>query len=260
MPVIVTRPGPEAAQWIDALAQKGFDARPLPLINIEPAPDDFEIDAAWTRLPSCAAVMFVSSNAVHHFFEQERPQALIRRAWAAIKTRAWATGPATRDALLQAGVPAHLVDTPPSDARQFDSEALWQQVADQALADSRVMIVRGGDAQGRSSGRDWLAHQLTQAGAQVDTVVAYLRRAPLHGPNEQALAEAGATDGSVWVFSSSEGIANLQAWLPAQSWARARAVATHPRIAQAARDAGFGVVCPSRPGIDAVAASIESIR
>ncbi|MGE3348297.1 MAG: uroporphyrinogen-III synthase, partial [Ramlibacter sp.] len=39
---------------------------------------------------------------------------------------------------------------------------------------------------------------------------------------------------------------------------RARAVATHPRIAQAAREAGFGVVCESRPALADVVASIES--
>jgi uroporphyrinogen-III synthase len=37
-------------------------------------------------------------------------------------------------------------------------------------------------------------------------------------------------------------------------------VATHPRIAQAARDAGFGVVCESRPTEEAIVAALESIR
>ena len=39
-----------------------------------------------------------------------------------------------------------------------------------------------------------------------------------------------------------------------------RALATHPRIAQAARDAGFSVVSESRPGMDDLVASIESTR
>jgi uroporphyrinogen-III synthase len=62
----------------------------------------------------------------------------------------------------------------------------------------------------------------------------------------------------VWLFSSSEAVANLRALLPDQSWQQARAVATHPRIAQAARDAGFAVVCESRPALADVVASIES--
>jgi len=62
----------------------------------------------------------------------------------------------------------------------------------------------------------------------------------------------------VWLFSSSEAIANLQLLAPGQSWQQARAVATHPRIAQAARAAGFGVVWESRASLDDVLASIES--
>ena len=42
------------------------------------------------------------------------------------------------------------------------------------------------------------------------------------------------------------------------SWDRARAIATHPRIAHAARRAGFGVVCESRPSVEAVVAALES--
>jgi uroporphyrinogen-III synthase len=48
--------------------------------------------------------------------------------------------------------------------------------------------------------------------------------------------------------------------LPAQTWESARAVTTHPRIAKAARSAGFGVVWESRPTLDAVVASIESVQ
>ena len=57
-----------------------------------------------------------------------------------------------------------------------------------------------------------------------------------------------------------DGLLHLHAQLPAQDWRAARAVATHPRIAQAATDTGFGVVCLSRPALPEVVASIESIR
>ena len=74
-----------------------------------------------------------------------------------------------------------------------------------------------------------------------------------------ALGRSGAT-GVAWLFSSSQAVAHLTELLPAQDWRSARAVATHPRIAQAARSAGFGVVCESRPSLDAVAAALESFR
>ena len=69
-----------------------------------------------------------------------------------------------------------------------------------------------------------------------------------------------ANDGSIWLFTSALAVANLRACSPRQSWADASAIATHPRIADAARAAGFGGVWESRPGVSEVVASIESIR
>ncbi|MGJ4749178.1 hypothetical protein ACQV5M_22630, partial [Leptospira sp. SA-E8] len=44
-------------------------------------------------------------------------------------------------------------------------------------------------------------------------------------------------------------IRNLRRLLPRQDWRQARALATHARIAQAAREAGFGQVEISRPAL-----------
>ncbi|OIQ67941.1 bifunctional uroporphyrinogen-III synthetase/uroporphyrin-III C-methyltransferase [mine drainage metagenome] len=108
-------------------------------------------------------------------------------------------------------------------------------------------------------GRDSLAQRLQQAGAHVEFVVAYQRGAPVWGEAQRVLACSAASDGSVWLFSSAEALAHLHRLLPDQSWRAARAVATHPRIAQAARELGFGVVVPSRATPEDVAASIESM-
>ena len=121
----------------------------------------------------------------------------------------------------------------------------------------RVLIVRGGDAQGRSQGRDWLAEQLTEAGVTVEQVVAYCRTAPIFSAEQKALARQAAGDGTVWVFSSSEAISNLRKSAPGQNWQKARALTTHPRIAQAAREAGFGTVRESRPVMQAV---VQALR
>ena len=109
-------------------------------------------------------------------------------------------------------------------------------------------------------GRDWFASQATAAGANVEFVVAYQRLCPTWSEQEHALVQEAAADGSVWLFSSSEAISNLAASCPGQSWQRAKAVATHPRIALAAKDVGFAVVCESRPTVDALLASIESLQ
>lgn len=255
MRVIVTRPASEAGRWVDALRKRGFDARSLPLMGIAPVADPGALQAAWRSLARMRAVMFVSGNAARHFLAHGPAG----QAWPAT-TRAWAPGPGTRQALVEAGVDAGLIDSPPPSAAQFDSETLWQQVAPQVRPGDRALIVRGGDAAGTSSGRDWLADQLGAAGAYVDLVVAYRRQAPEFNDAQLQEAREAAAAGDVWLFSSSQAIAHLRSALPQQDWSRARAVATHPRIADAARRAGFGVVCESRPAMDAVVAALESFQ
>lgn len=262
MRVIVTRPEREAQDWVQALQRAGYAAQALPLIAIGPAPDVVAVEQAWGRLAQYQGVMFVSANAVAGFFAA-RPAGAHGYADMAMPTRFWATGPGTTQALLRAGVPATQIDAPPADAPQFDSEALWQQVGPRIRPGARVLIVRGGDAAaGRSdgAGRDWFARQVMQAGAAVDFVVSYQRQAPQLDAAQQQLAREAADGEAIWLFSSSEAVHNLQACLPQQSWARARAVATHARIAQAARAAGFAVVRESRPALDDIRASIESMR
>jgi uroporphyrinogen-III synthase len=260
MRAIVTRPEREARRWVDGLAARGIEACALPLIEIAPPADLRALHAAWRQLDRYAALMFVSANAVAHFLESRPAEVQHPSAADATEIRAWAPGPGTRQALLEAGWAPGAIDEPPADAGQFDSESLWQVVRPQARPGRHVLIVRGGDATGRAVGRDWLATRLAEAGAGVDFVAAYERRAPPLDAAQQALARQAAGDGSAWLFSSSEAIAHLLAALPAQDWSRARAVATHPRIAQAARSAGFGVVWESRPNLEEVVASIESAR
>jgi uroporphyrinogen-III synthase len=252
MRVFVTRPEHEARRWAEDLRRSGFEAVVLPLIAILPVADAAPLRAAWERLADCRAAMFVSGNAVRHFFEGAPAGA----RWPAAP-RAWATGAGTVGALVGVGVDRACIDAPPPSSPQFDSETMWSQVARQVHRGDRVLIVRGGDAQGIGGGRDWLAEQIAAAGAQVDTVVAYRRAMP---PPDAGQAAQAQDRGGVWLFSSSEAVANLASLLPQHDWSQARAVATHPRIAQAARRAGFGVVRESRPALAAVAAVLESLR
>jgi uroporphyrinogen-III synthase len=255
MRVVVTRPENEARRWTDDLAQRGFEVLALPLIAIAPAADPVPLRKAWDRLADFRAVMFVSGNAVQQFFAKCSAAAKWPPA-----ARAWAPGLGTRAALLHAGVPQMLIDAPPPDSPQFDSEALWKIVAVQIARGDRVLIVRGGDGQAASNGREWLGDQLAAAGAQVETVAAYLRQPPAFDAGQSASAREAASDGSVWLFSSSQAIGFLGQLLPRQDWSAARAVTTHGRIAQAARALGFGVVCESRPALEAIVAALESIR
>lgn len=271
MRVIVTRPGPQALHWVSSLRAAGLDALALPLIEIAGPPNPDAVRAAWQRLRAFDALMFVSANAVQQFFAL-RPQGL---ALESIGPRFFVTGPGSAAALAQAGVPGERVHAPDAGAAQWDSEALWQVVQPLVQPDWRVLIVRGttdGEASEASGeekiadksadtgvGRDWFAARLVEQGAAVEFLVAYQRRAPPWSANALALVQVAAVDGSVWLFSSSQAVTNLVALAPAQSWRQARALATHPRIAQAARAAGFGAVGESRPAIGDVLASIESL-
>jgi uroporphyrinogen-III synthase len=251
MAVVLTRPVQDAERWAQRLRERGIEALVLPLLAIGPAPDGAALRRAAAGADRYAAVMFVSANAVQGFFSAAPVFA---------RAMAWAPGPATQQALRAAGVPQERIAAPAEDAAQFDSEALWPQVQGALRAGDRVLIVRGGDAQGRGQGRDWLLQQLAAAGVAVDTVVAYTRTAPAWNDAERKAAARAAADGSLWLFSSSEAAGCLASLLPGQDWSRARALATHPRIAAAVRTLGFGDVRESRPSFEDMLASIESTR
>ncbi|MFN4360266.1 MAG: uroporphyrinogen-III synthase [Hylemonella sp.] len=256
MRVVVTRPQREAQDWVQALQQAGHEAWALPLIAIAPAPDAVALRQAWAQLDRYLGVMFVSANAVEGFHAA-------RPAGDATSFEAWATGPGTVRALRQAGVPQARIVAPLDDAPQFDSEALWALVAQRIRPGVRVLVMRGADAAGRSSegaGRDWFGRQVREAGGEVEFLASYQRQPPVLDAAQRQRALAAACDGSVWLFSSSEAVHNLQASLPDVDWRHARAVATHARIAQAARAAGFAEVRDTRPALADVQASIESFQ
>ena len=243
--VIVTRPTAQAGGWVESLRSLGIDAVALPLIGIEPLADPGPLRAAWARLDRCALVVFVSANAVQHFFD------------AAPDTATWpqgaiagSTGPGTTAALRAVAPVIGLRDgaivEPAADAPTFDSEALWRRLAAREWRGRNVMVVRG------EEGRDWLADALRGAGASVEFVAAYRRTAPRLTPPEAAVLAAAraAPARHLWLFSSSEAVRHLVALAPGADWSPALAAASHPRIADAARAAGFGRVetIAARPG------------
>lgn len=251
MKVLVTRPAAQAAEWVAGLRERGIDADALQLIGIRPPHDEAPVLAAWAGLARHRLVMFVSPNAAEQFFAL-RPAGA---AWPA-GTLAGSPGPGTSRALRALGVPAASIAEPAADAIQFDSESLWQQLQAHDWRGVSVLIVRG------ESGRDWLADTLRAQGAAVSYVTAYERCAPvLDEPAQALLRKALAVPGQhVWMFSSSESIAHLEAVAPLADWRGATALATHPRIAERARSAGFGVVHECRPSMEAVVACLQSIE
>lgn len=268
--LIVTRPASEASVWVEALRAQGWPAQALPLIEITEPHDPAQLAtlAHWrAHWFEADAIMFVSAAAVGHFWSPAMPV----RAPDAVHTRFWAPGPGTARVLAQAlaplGLGAAQIDAPPVDAAQFDSEALWPVVAPQLRAGSFVLIVRGassdapvepGAAALAGNGRDWLIRRCEAAGARVEACVAYERHAPVWDRAQRAQVDAAGATGSVWLFSSSEALAHLQAVAPEHDWTGATALVTHPRIAAAARAAGFGRVTETRPALPDVLRTLES--
>lgn len=252
MRVLVTRPQPQADDWVARLAELGIDALALPLLAIGDAPDPAAVSAAWQGLAQRALAMFVSPSAVERFVAA-RPAAA---PWPP-GTLAGSTGPGTARALRDAGVPPQCIVSPADDAPRFDSEALWALLRPRFdWHGRRALIVRG------EGGRDWLAGQLRAAGATVDFVEAYRREPPRWTAAQRGALEAARARPAahLWLFSSSEAIGQLAALARRADWSTSTALATHPRIAEAARRAGFGRVHEVAPAPQAVAALTRSIQ
>ncbi len=242
MRIIVTRPPTQAEALVKELLGAGIDAVALPLIHIAPARDPQALQQAWRELPEIALVMFVSANAVRHFMRQ-RPS---RSSWPA-HVMAGSTGPGTSAALREAGVPLQCLVEPAHEV--YDSEALWERLCAHDWQRRRVLVVRG------EGGRDWLAERFAAAGAQVGFVAAYERRAPRLDAQGQAILDAALAQPRqhLWLFSSSEAVANLGPLAPGADWSGASAVAPHARIVARAQQLGFGQVSLASVDVPALA-------
>jgi uroporphyrinogen-III synthase len=233
------------------LIARGVDAIAVPLIEIALPLDPEPVRDAWAGLGARGLAVFVSSNAVARFFAARSAGA----AWPEGLLAA-APGPGTAESLRTQGVPAAAIVAPAADAPQLDSESLWQQLQQHDWHGRSVLVVRG------DGGRDWLVERLVEAGAQVDAVAAYRRLAPRLSAEERhhVAAAFAAPARHAWLFSSSEAVGHLEALDGVSIAAGSRALATHPRIAARARQAGFDAVFEVQPGLDAVVACIQSMQ
>jgi uroporphyrinogen-III synthase len=252
--LLVTRPQPQADAWVARLRAHGLEAQALPLLAIEAVVDLSELHAAWHELPRYSLAMFVSPNAVSHFFAA-RPAEIAARGWPAA-TRAGATGPGTLTALHMAGVPPEQCVAPPAEATQFDSAALWAQLRGENWVGREVLVLRG------NGGRDEFAALLRGAGAAVHFTQAYERGTPRFDAGQQAqLVAAIAHPAShLWWLSSTEAIDGLARLAAGADWSASQALASHPRIASRARERGFGRVFEAPPTFEAVRAALLEVE
>ncbi|MEN9545066.1 MAG: hypothetical protein RLZZ598_1899 [Pseudomonadota bacterium] len=245
--LLVTRPAAQAEPARRALRAVGVEAVALPLIGITPLADLAPVSALWQTLERWQLVIFVSQNAVAHFFAA-RPAGAV---WPA-HTLAAGPGPGTAAALRSAGVPNPQIVAPAASGPQ-DSEALWAALAPRYdWPAARVLLLRGADAGVPSVdtgvGREWLAATLGAAGAELRLQAVYRRGPAVLSPHERALLSVAlaAPARHVWLFASAEAVEHLRTIASelgtALPVAPGAAIATHPRIADRARAAGFDPV------------------
>jgi len=286
--VVLTRPAADMTLWLQALQAADFDVLTLPLIAIESRADSPAVWAEWSGLQRNSAVMFVSANAVRHWFagssaySQTWLDAMQQPVYQG--PRCWVPGPGTASALLQLGVPLHLIDQPRADAAQFDSEALWQVVRPQLAllqqrdvqtpASNRVLVVRGqthgavdnaNNSNEAGQGRNWLAYQCRTMGMTVAHIAVYERVVPAHDDAVQhVLNQAAAAPHTIWLASSAQGWRNLEQlialWGGDDVLHQQRVLATHPTIADSVRALGWNHVVACRPALQYVLRALVSMR
>ncbi|SAK75011.1 bifunctional uroporphyrinogen-III synthetase/uroporphyrin-III C-methyltransferase [Caballeronia fortuita] len=267
--IVVTRPDGQSSALLALLAGAGFETLEFPLIDIAPVADDAPLRAALDELflpreapERYALVVFVSPNAIDHAFSR------LAAPWPADLPVA-VVGPGSVAALSRQGVhaPSHRVISPSAEDAdpRFDSEALYAAIGahfgTNGLAGKRVLIVRG------DGGREWLAERLAGAGAQVEKAAAYRRVLPEPSMQKwERIHELLAGAPHAWLLTSSEGVRNLAELAHEHLTAdeivllkRTPLVCPHPRIAEAARGAGFDRITVSGAGDERIAHALEAL-
>jgi uroporphyrinogen-III synthase len=267
--LVLTRANAQAEDMRQLLGGAGVRLIDLPLQRIGPAPDPLRLRAALAALPQTDLALPVSPTAVAAVF------AALPGPWpahCAIGVVGAGSLRAVRRA-LQAQPPdvpwPRLIapDAHDDQSGESDSEALWHAlqlafpgggVAAFPWAGRKVSIFRGGP------GREFLVRKLEQAGAKVKIVDAYSRLAPEYDAQTAAQLRAALAGSSWWLLASTEAIGNLLHLLEAAGCSNAvlqpqGALAIHPRIAQAAGDAGFGRVELTAASPAAVLATLQRL-
>lgn len=252
-PILVTRPGPAGQALTAALNERGADARWLPAFDIGPAPDEPAARAALAGLARHDLAIFVSPNAVR------AAAALLDGPWpaaTAIGAVGGGTARAVRSYLPAEGARLIAPDGDDGDADAASgSEAFWQALTStaQGRTFSDVLLLRA------AHGREWLPQKLAAAGARVTAIAVYTRSAHAWSTADRAWLRAReGVAAPVVVVTSSEAVDALlaQAGAARHGWLRSGvALASHPRIAQRLREAGFGDVREAAAEVDAILAA-----
>lgn len=230
----LTRPDGQSNPLTDALAAAGANVRSLPMLVIEPLPEDTAIRARVMDLDAYDQLFFISTNAAG------LGMALIDKYWPQfpVQLDIYAVGPTTAAVVESYGL---RVTCPEA---RMSSEALLALPALAHIDGKRALIVRG------VGGRELLAGELAGRGARVDYLELYRRARPDLAPGAlKALLDSDKPDAIV--VTSAEALGNLQDYLAADNVPveTIPLFVSSPRLAEIAVNAGF-VRTRTMPGAD----------
>ena len=158
--ILVTRPKDQGVDLVERLEAMGAEAIEAPMIRIEP-PDDFgPMDEACARAGEFDWIVFSSANAVDAFMNRLLSGPRDLRALGGVTL--CGVGPATAERLAHYGVK---VDLTPAEYR---AEALLRALTDRGSVKGLKILLPHADI-----GRELIADELRQQGADVTEVVAY---------------------------------------------------------------------------------------
>ena len=252
--VVVTRPGAAGRTLAEELTRAGQPAVWLPAFEFGPPPDEVHARAVLASLADFDLAIMVSPQAVR------AAAALLGGTWPA-GTAIAAVGAGTR-AAVQAAVPgaarARLLPAPDEDIRGSGSESLWPLLQAMQPLPRRVLLLRA------QSGREWLAEKLQDAGAAVTPLAVYSRLPHVPSAEQRARLGGAAGAGLASVVSSSDAVDALTSMLGDQpgvllALRAGAALASHPRIAERLRAAGFARVAVCAPEAQANLASLREV-
>ncbi len=240
--VLVTRPASQAEALAAPLREAGANVLVQPAIEIGPLADNAELDSAIDRIDSFDWITFSSRNGVDYFIRRLKQQGRDLRALGGVKIAV--VGKKTAMALEQYHLSADLV---PDD---FCAESLAEQLSSNAASGQRFLLV------GASRGRDVLASQLQNAGADVTAVAAYDHRDVEHAdPSIAQSLEAGKID---WVTITSSAAAQSLYQLFGDRLKSAKLASLSPITTQTIKELGHNVAAEADPyTMDALVKSIQ---
>lgn len=227
IPVLVTRPDAQSRQLCDLITGAGGRYFRFPVLEIADSHKPEELQEAIRQLDSFDIAIFISANAVERVLLPLQAS----RVWPQAVAIA-VIGKRSAEEVARFGL---AVDLCPE--HQFDSDGLLALPELQLITNKKIIIFRG------NGGRDYLANQLHDRGAEVCYVEAYQRRRPMDSDVE-ALKRFLQQDKCIITAYSNESLQNLMGMVDDQTRDILRAqllVVVSSRIKPLVSKLGFGL-------------------